>query len=32
MQASSTGSTDLRALVMFVVDANKPFSRPEKMP
>ena len=32
MQASSTGSVDLKALVMFVVDANKPFSRPETMP
>lgn len=32
MQASSTGSVDLKALVMFVVDASKPFSRPEKMP
>jgi quercetin dioxygenase-like cupin family protein len=32
MQASSSGSVDLQALVMFVVDATKPFSRPEKMP
>ena len=32
MQASSTGTVDLKALVMFVVDASKPFSRPEKMP
>jgi quercetin dioxygenase-like cupin family protein len=32
MQASNSGSVDLRALVMFVVDANKPFSRPERMP
>jgi quercetin dioxygenase-like cupin family protein len=32
MQVSSSGATDLRALVMFVVDASKPFSRPEKMP
>jgi quercetin dioxygenase-like cupin family protein len=32
MQASNSGSTDLRALVMFIVDAGKPFSRPEKMP
>jgi hypothetical protein len=28
MQVSSTGSTDLHALVMFVVDAAKPFSSP----
>lgn len=28
MQVSSTGSTDLHALVMFVVDASKPFSSP----
>ena len=28
MQVSSTGSTDLHALVMFVVDADKPFSSP----
>jgi quercetin dioxygenase-like cupin family protein len=32
MQASNSGSTDLKALVMFIVDASKPFSRPEKMP
>lgn len=32
MQASSTGSVDLRALVMFVVDATRPFSRPATMP
>ena len=32
MQASSSGSEDLRALVMFVVDATKPFSRPATMP
>jgi quercetin dioxygenase-like cupin family protein len=30
MQVSSTGSTDLHALVMFVVDADKPFSSPAK--
>ncbi len=30
MQVSSTGSTDLHSLVMFVVDANKPFSSPAK--
>ncbi len=28
MQVSSTGSSDLLALVMFVVDAGKPFSSP----
>jgi quercetin dioxygenase-like cupin family protein len=28
MEVSSTGSTDLNALVMFVVDATKPFSSP----
>ena len=28
MQVSSSGSTDLHALVMFVVDATKPFSSP----
>ena len=32
MQVSSTGSTDLRALVMFVVDAGRPFSSPAKLP
>lgn len=32
MQVSSTGSTDLRALVMFVVDAARPFSTPAKLP
>ncbi len=32
MQASSTGSVDLHALVMFVVDATKPFSSPAKLP
>jgi hypothetical protein len=32
MQASSSGSVDLRALIMFVVDANKPFSKPATMP
>lgn len=32
MQVTSSGSTDLRALVMFVVDANKPFSSPAKFP
>lgn len=32
MQVSSSGSTDLHSLVMFVVDANKPFSSPAKFP
>lgn len=32
MQVSSTGSTDLRSLVMFVVDATRPFSSPAKLP
>jgi quercetin dioxygenase-like cupin family protein len=32
MQVSSSGSTDLLALVMFVVDATKPFSTPSVFP
>jgi hypothetical protein len=32
MQVSSSGSTDLHALVMFVVDASKPFSSPATLP
>lgn len=32
MQVSSSGSTDLRSLVMFVVDAAKPFSSPAVLP
>jgi mannose-6-phosphate isomerase-like protein (cupin superfamily) len=32
MQVSSSGTTDLHALVMFVVDASKPFSSPATMP
>jgi mannose-6-phosphate isomerase-like protein (cupin superfamily) len=32
LQVSNSGSTDLRALVMFVVDATKPFSSPAKLP
>ena len=32
VQVSSSGSTDLLALVMFVVDATKPFSSPAKFP
>jgi mannose-6-phosphate isomerase-like protein (cupin superfamily) len=30
MQVSSTGQADLHSLVMFVVDANRPFSSPAK--
>jgi hypothetical protein len=32
MQVSSTGSTDLHSLVMFVVDASRPFSSSAKFP
>jgi len=32
MQVSSSGTTDLHALVMFVVDASKPFSSPATIP
>jgi hypothetical protein len=32
LQITSSGSTDLLALVMFVVDATKPFSSPAKFP
>lgn len=32
MQVSSSGATDLHALVMFVVAAGKPFSSPSKLP
>jgi quercetin dioxygenase-like cupin family protein len=32
MQVSSSGSTDLHALVMFVVDATRPFSSPATLP
>lgn len=32
MQVSSTGQTDLHALVMFVVDADRPFSTPASLP
>ena len=32
MLVSSVGSTDLHALVMFVVDATRPFSSPATMP
>jgi|SRR6185295_17035541 hypothetical protein len=31
MEVSSTGTTDLDALVMFVVDATKPFSAPAEL-
>ncbi len=32
MQVSSSGASDLHALVMFVVDADRPFSSPAKLP
>jgi mannose-6-phosphate isomerase-like protein (cupin superfamily) len=32
MQVSSSGSVDLHALVMFVVDATRPFSTPAALP
>ena len=32
MQVSSSGTEDLQALVMFVVDGSKPFSTPAKLP
>ena len=32
MQVSSSGSSDLQSLVMFVVDASKPFSTPATLP
>ncbi len=32
MRVSSSGSTDLHSLVMFVVDATRPFSEPAKFP
>jgi hypothetical protein len=32
MEVASSGSSDLRALVMFVMDATKPFSSPATMP
>jgi quercetin dioxygenase-like cupin family protein len=32
LQVSSTGSTDLHGLVMFVVDAGQPFSSPAELP
>ncbi len=30
MEVSSSGTSDLNALVMFVVDATRPFSSPAK--
>jgi quercetin dioxygenase-like cupin family protein len=32
LQVASSGTTDLRALIMFVVDADKPFSSPAAFP
>jgi hypothetical protein len=32
MQASSSGTSDLHALILFVVDANRPFSSPASLP
>jgi len=32
MQVSSSGASDLRSLVMFVVDATQPFSSPASLP
>jgi quercetin dioxygenase-like cupin family protein len=32
MQVSSSGTTDLLSLVMFLVDADQPFSTPAKLP
>lgn len=32
MRVSSSGTTDLHSLVMFVVDANRPFSSPAQLP
>jgi hypothetical protein len=32
MQVFNAGTTDLTALIMFVVDANKPFSSPATFP
>jgi hypothetical protein len=31
MQVFNSGTTDLTALIMFVVDASKPFSEPAKL-
>jgi hypothetical protein len=32
MEVFSSGTNDLNALVMFLVDANRPFSSPAKFP
>ena len=32
MEVSSNGTSDLRSLVMFVVDADKPFTSPARLP
>ena len=32
MEVSSSGTSELNALVMFVVDATKPFSSPATLP
>lgn len=32
MEVFNAGTTDLSALIMFVVDADKPFSVPTKFP
>ncbi len=32
MEVSSSGTSDLRSLVMFVVDADRPFSSPARLP
>jgi hypothetical protein len=32
MEVFNSGTTDLTALIMFVVDANRPFSTPAKLP
>jgi hypothetical protein len=32
MEVSSSGTSDLNALVMFVVDVTQPFSTPATMP
>ena len=32
MEVFSAGTTDLTAIIMFVVDATRPFSVPTKMP
>jgi hypothetical protein len=32
MEVSNGGTTELTALIMFVVDASRPFSTPAKLP